>query len=347
MTNIHTRFESILLTGAAGDALGADIEFQKGLAGHYPNGYRKLGDPALITDDTQMTLFGAEAILLTPGGNPNDLQAAVWAAYQRWLKTQEMRPWRYESFPGLISRKWLHKCRAPGATCMTALRNGRPVMGSKGCGGVMRAAPFGMQLNKSPRQCFHDAADAAWLTHGHPGGYLPAGALAAIIRCCLDGLSLEKACYQALRILRDWNGSESTIRSIKIAMGLSQGVTPMTSFRKILSYVPANGAGWVGDECLGIALYAVLSAERASILKPAQGYPDQDDTVAALAIAVTHDGDSDSTGAVAGNIAGAAGFVLPTKWARRVQGRELMTSMSQALLVATGPDVRPAYTWKA
>ena len=51
------------------------------------------------------------------------------------------------------------------------------------------------------------------------------------------------------------------------------------------------GGGWVGEEALAIAIYCCLK------------YPD--DIRKMLIAAVNHSGDSDSTGAVAGNILGA------------------------------------------
>ena len=50
------------------------------------------------------------------------------------------------------------------------------------------------------------------------------------------------------------------------------------------------GQGWVGEEALGIATYCALAAG---------GFR------SAVLLAVNHDGDSDSTGAVCGNLVGA------------------------------------------
>jgi ADP-ribosylglycohydrolase len=50
------------------------------------------------------------------------------------------------------------------------------------------------------------------------------------------------------------------------------------------------GGGWVGEEALAIALYCALSA--------------QDDFARAVLLAMNHSGDSDSTGAITGNLVG-------------------------------------------
>ena len=67
------------------------------------------------------------------------------------------------------------------------------------------------------------------------------------------------------------------------------------------------GGGWVAEETLAIALYAVLAHFG--------------DFEAALTAAVNHGGDSDSTGAVAGNILGAAvGYeTLPGHYKERLE----------------------------
>lgn len=59
-------FRGCLLGGAVGDALGYAVEFDKlnGIKAKYgPRGINKLPKPALISDDTQMTMFTAEGLL--------------------------------------------------------------------------------------------------------------------------------------------------------------------------------------------------------------------------------------------------------------------------------------------
>lgn len=92
------RYRGCLLGGAAGDALGAAVEFDDIATIRHRFGPDGILDPALaygrigaITDDTQMTLFTAEGVLQADdrrhrgiGNPPSDL----WFAYQRWLRTQ-------------------------------------------------------------------------------------------------------------------------------------------------------------------------------------------------------------------------------------------------------------------
>ena len=58
----------------------------------------------------------------------------------------------YEKEGGILAQRELYARRAPGTTCLSALRSGRmgtmeePINDSKGCGGVMRVAPVGLFL---------------------------------------------------------------------------------------------------------------------------------------------------------------------------------------------------------
>ena len=72
------------------------------------------------------------------------------------------------------------------------------------------------------------------------------------------------------------------------------------------------GQGLVGDEALAIAIYCCLKYS--------------DDLRRALISAVNHSGDSDSTGAIAGNILGAyLGYeAIPDEWIQKIELQELI-----------------------
>ena len=66
------------------------------------------------------------------------------------------------------------------------------------------------------------------------------------------------------------------------------------------------GEGWVAEEALAVALYAVLAtAPETGGGRPPPGRPREAHFRAAIAVAVNHSGDSDSTASIAGNILGA------------------------------------------
>lgn len=204
-------FAGCLLGGAVGDALGAAVEFDSihairgkyGSAGitDYGAAYGRRG---AITDDTQMTLFTAEGLLRA---NTRQLDRGVchpatviYRAYIRWLHTQGERSrsrFSSEKMDGwLIGVKGLHSRRAPGNTCLSALRGEemgemqRPLNNSKGCGGVMRVAPVGL-VESVEERAFSLGCEAAAITHGHPSGYYSAGCFSAIIWSLAEGRSFQ------------------------------------------------------------------------------------------------------------------------------------------------------------
>ncbi len=310
-------YAGCLLGGALGDALGARVEFMSfpEIAGAYgPAGYPgPAGDEELrITDDTQMTLFTAEGLLraINRGrsrgiGYPAGM---VHGAYLRWLATQGDYPDSEGAAPDgwLIGLKKLHVRRAPGNTCLTALRSGRigtveePINNSKGCGGVMRAAPAGL-VTGVPEGAFELGCRTAAITHGHPSGYLPAGLLAEMIRHIIRGASLQDALEAGLEVLRTREGHEETLAAVRRALILLEGRGSH------VENIEAIGGGWVGEEALAIALYCCLASAG--------------DLRGALLLAVNHSGDSDSTGAIAGNILGAflGREALPREWLGRLE----------------------------
>lgn len=307
------RWRGCLVGGAVGDALGAPIEFMSrqeilakfGAAGvtAYANACGRKG---AITDDTQMTLFTAEGMLRAHirqqmRGTHPAYTSVTAHALQRWLLTQgaNLRANLSVSKDGwLFQQSELHHQRAPGVTCLSALR-GMPDFDtpacndSKGCGGVMRVAPIGMfaasvfvgrEDSEFAQEVFRLGVENAALTHGHVSGQLPAGVLALLIALLLQGADIREAATSAMRVLRSYRGHEETTDLLETAIRLasSQPCSP-EALRSL-------GEGWVAEEALAISLYCALGASKF------------DDGVF---LAVNHSGDSDSTGAITGNLLGA------------------------------------------
>ena len=329
------RFRGCLLGGAVGDALGAPVEFlshseivrQHGGGG--PSGLgRAYGVEGAVTDDTQMTLWTAEGLLRglhrweTRGIASR--AGMVHAAYLRWLATQEGRAPGTGTPVGAALREpgWLwghdalHARRAPGMTCLSALQSGQlgttdaPLNTSKGCGGVMRAAPAGLLFE--PETAFEAGCEAAAVTHGHPTGWVAAGALALAVAHLRDGADLGDALDAAEVRARAARGGAETADALAHAARLAASDAPDADAVQALAVVaPGGGPGWVAEEALAVA---ALCARRHG-----------GDAEWALRAAVTHSGDSDSTGAICGHLLGAAWGVgaLPVRWVggRRVSRR--------------------------
>ncbi|TDD89682.1 ADP-ribosylglycohydrolase family protein [Saccharopolyspora karakumensis] len=353
----HERFLGSMLGGAMGDALGYAIEFSDiGMIRHH-HGENGLTEPVLrdgvvqISDDTQMMLFTLEGLVRAHVARrveprDNDPIPEVQHAYQRWFHTQN-QAWEVAGGPyarqlqrpdGWLITNWaLFANRAPGSTCMAALANfaqtgvfatpQHRINNSKGCGGVMRAAPVAAWSN-DPSEVFLVAVRTAALTHSHPSGFLSAGVLAVIVHQLIREVPLREAVRLARELLTRWPEHEEQLRVLDRAVALAERgrVSPEELKAEL-------GEGWVGEEALAIGLYAVLAA---------------DNLRDALLLSVNHSGDSDSTGIVCGNIGGAVYGTrgIPQEWLQHLELREVIETITRDALAefSPGPPTDPSWT---
>ena len=294
------RYRGCLVGGAAGDALGYAVEFlgEEALFGRYGERgiteFQLYDGVARISDDTQMTLFTA-AGLLHDGGDPVE---NVWNAYGEWYVTQfHAYPAAGKNFSGLMDYRELWSPRAPGRTCLSAIAGGTPgstkhaINHSKGCGGVMRAAPAGLC---SPHNAMNAAilgAETAALTHSHPLGWLPGAMLAHMVAelVSIDRLPIAEAAHNAMFAMTYEFTHTPELRGFQDLM--NEALALADSGTKDLDAIHSLGEGWVGDEAMAIALFCAARYEN--------------DFAGGITAAVNHRGDSDSTGAITGNLLGA------------------------------------------
>ena len=338
-----SKFKGCLLGGAVGDALGYTVEFMREpeiFARYGPQGitrYELHNGKALISDDTQMTLFTAVGLLFGQtrgmmrgiGGNGCGF---IRNAYLDWFDTQT----KLFSFqPDRMRVAWLanfeefYHRRAPGTTCMTALGYGGlgtlqdPVNNSKGCGGVMRVAPIGLYFcdkeHWTEQEIDMVGAEAAAITHGHKLGYIPAAALVHIVHSLASGKcsdirqSVEDTADALITLFPKENEMVHLFVLLRRAIELSQKDIDD------LDAIHALGKGWVADETLAIAVYCALKYS--------------DDFEKAIIAAVNHEGDSDSTGAVTGNILGAYLGVeaIPPYYLEDLELRDIIEEIAEDL----------------
>ncbi|KRQ18043.1 ADP-ribosylglycohydrolase [Mycobacteroides sp. H001] len=323
-----------LLGGALGDTLGGLVEFDDidqirlqfgpgGIAEPPP------GQPLLITDDTQMTLFTAEALIRARRAPDSEPAEIAHRAYLRWLHTQGGQVPAEVLDGWLVTVPGLHSLRAPGKTCLSALEStSSPVRergsrihllnNSKGCGAVMRAAPVGL-AEPDPVRAFELAADLGALTHSHPSGYLSAGAFAVIINRVAAAATLAESVRMALDVLAAHSGHEETSGALRRSLELAAHERPTPE--RIAS---ALGGGWVGEEALAIGIWAAAGAH---------------DFKDGIRLSVNHSGDSDSTGSITGNLLGAMWGTpsLPPDWLDRLELREVIATVADDLRRPAGP----------
>lgn len=317
-----------LMAGAAGDALGYPVEFISRntiLKRYGKEGITKFeidrNGKALVSDDTQMTLFTANGILMGItrgamrgiGGQPENY---VDGAYLDWYYTQtgikakilgdnDFHYTWLRDLPELAHR------RAPGITCLSAceslFQRERPNNNSKGCGGIMRVAPMGLldasykvKNDKgiySSEYLAEAGAKIAKTTHLHPLGYLPAALLTLLISRIVPltpdevKASIIDIVNDGLKVMMQIDGDEYakdkeylkalTLETVRLAQS---DIPDADAIKKL-------GEGWTAEEAWAISLYCAIRHI--------------DSMKDAIIASVNHDGDSDSTGSITGNIMGA------------------------------------------
>ncbi len=335
------KYKGCLIAGAIGDALGYPIEFlneKKIFSSYGEKGlteFDTVNGIAQISDDTQMSMFTANGLLVAATISKIKREKPKYVkcitdSYKDWLITQS------ESFSShskgnnswLLNESRLFSSREPGHTCLSAILSGSngtiadPINNSKGCGGIMRVAPIGLFFS-SKYHSFEEidklAAESSALTHGHDLGYMPSAVVAHIISLVShdDDISLISAVRSAKsfveELFKDKEHIGELIALIDKAIELSQKDIDD------LEAIHLLGEGWVAEETLAIALYCSLKYS--------------DDIQKALIVSVNHKGDSDSTGAVTGNILGAyLGYEkIPQKYLDELELKDVILELASDL----------------
>jgi ADP-ribosylglycohydrolase len=316
---------------AYGDALGKPTEFQDYetiVAAYGPGGPRELtGDPALVTDDTQMMLAVGESLVAAGALTPASFEPVLRQAFLDWAISPENN-------------------RAPGMTCLRAcgdLADGRPwqqasQIHSKGCGANMRVTPVGLVPGLTDAQRSGAAQLQAGLTHGHATGLAASELTAYAVLWLGEGLApadllarLRGHCAEQREVYHgDWLGDlwqrpgvdspedfisrgwdESAAALDRVAVALRRGVVGGDPCL-------LTGAGWIAEEALATALYCYL-------LSP-------DEPVTVLGRAAATSGDSDSIACLAGAFAGAAlGLsAWPPAWSEQIEYADRLGALGRA-----------------
>lgn len=339
---IQDKCRGSLVGGAVGDALGYEVEFLS-----LSNIRKRFGDDGIadyvlhngiaeFSDDTQMSLFTAEGLLSGMAGGVDDtksLRSSLRRGYEHWYATQTRSPYPL-SASWLTNIRSLWSERAPGTTCMSAMHqiaygDGSPVENnSKGCGGVMRVAPIGIFSAANPmaldvEQAGHLAANAAEITHKHPLSTYSSMALAMIVAECIAQEDIDRNKFKSIvvdrvfTLLGLWYDGDKHLAELQklVLKALSLAISDRTDTDSIFIL----GEGWVAEETLAIAIFSVMRYI--------------DDFEKCIRCAVNHSGDSDSTGAVAGNIIGAIlGYkAIPKKYLTSLELHDVLVSVADDL----------------
>lgn len=298
--------QAILFGLALGDALGWPTEFSslvriKEQFG--PQGIQEPPDPALYTDDTQMTTALTEGILDV--GKDAPLDAIINAIGKRFIEWKDEAP-----------------RRAPGNTCMSGVirfESGVPwqesgIAGSKGCGSAMRVATIGYLYRDDDERLYEVAKASGIITHGHPAAVAASIAGAYLVKLALTGAHTTQ--YMS-KVMTFCDGISDEFDAAILRVGHVLG---WTDEEAALRHI---GQGWVGEEAIALALYCVLRYD--------------DDYVACVRRGANSNGDSDSVACIAGGIMGARlGSLdgIPSGWVARCENRDYLMDLAKRMAEA-------------
>lgn len=315
-------FEAVqgaILGQAIGDAMGSQTEFRKGRPVVDLGPTWSYPIPA-FSDDTQMMLAIAEALLsIKPQqvtryhvedlkvDSPLDmLMQEISANFVKW-DNGDLR--------------WGANNRSPGGTCMSAVNQIRSngihnwhLTGAgsygKGNGGAMRASVIGAYFWRNPMTAFQIGALSSVPTHNNLESLLASGAIAWLVASSIQGTPLTDSVVYLLELCHNYRNVLLSVptcsdQSVEFAIArFGQAVAarnmPVSQFKRI------NGNDGKGVEAVAAAIHANI---RYSSYKPI------------ITVLANETGDSDSTAAIGGALAGARFGIpfIPKAWQQRVE----------------------------
>ena len=189
----------------------------------------------------------------------------------------------------------------------------------------MRTAPAGcISAFSDIRECDMEGALDAAITHGHPLGYLTGAVLAHIVHRCVfreNEMTLGEITLEAVDTVSEMFRGEPFLNELQscIRKAVDLADQPAKEGTLPLDQIHALGEGWIAEEALAIAVYCAIRF--------------QDDFDRAMTVSVNHKGDSDSTGAIAGNILGAwIGYdSISDKWKKDLELHDAIYRMADEL----------------
>ncbi|GAB5493262.1 MAG: ADP-ribosylglycohydrolase family protein [Phototrophicaceae bacterium] len=334
---MHKKIEGCLFGMALGDALGANTEFLRYeaiLEKYGANGIQDLvGNPALVTDDTQMAIAVAEALIEAPRPYTTDsLETALSQHFIKWYQDPKNN-------------------RAPGMTCLSSIErlmsgamtdltwHSTTNIGSKGCGANMRVQAVGL-LPEDEKTRAGIAQLQSAITHAHPTALIASditawvihdlahnGNIATLVDRCLVYAQSQRHVYHdkwlgrlyerdyfakdgATYIERGWDEIISILYKIQTALK-----NPNYHADPCL----ATGEGWIAEEAFATALYCFLL------------YPDNPTKV--IQRGANSSGDSDSIACIAGAFAGAYHGIdaWQTEWVTKIEYHDVLKTLANQI----------------
>jgi len=357
---MQDKIRASFIMGAVGDSLGAPLEGirslekikiiygDKGLTDLIPYKSHFEEGPVYaagsVTDDTTMAITTALAIVKTLGETESfdpkfsdKLHYYTWQGYLHWAKAQVNYPQDKACIINAVkwtplAKKFWFACGAGRGTLAalsqpnygtleTPLEYDCEIAGKRlqspnlGCGGMMRVAPIAFLPYKEDR-IFELGCENAAITHGGQAAYVATGITALFVHYATQDKDPKDIIEATKTVLRSYrhnplykDGIEENLKAIKYVSSLAHEFN-FESMDKV-----PNALGYknkfLAVPVLAQTTYAMLFADKSCKLKQA------------MILSVNHSGDTDSVGAITGNILGAR-FGIAEHWAEQLlQRREI------------------------
>jgi len=318
LSSTEDKIHGCILGLAIGDALGYPTEFislSKIHEQYGPNGvtdFKPSCDHPVgtFTDDTQMTIAVAEALIEAGRRDIDTLMRVMGKRFVEWAESPD-------------------NDRSPGATCLAGCHNlsqgnhwrDAGIKDSKGCGSAMRAAPIGLFYHDIDR-VVEVACASSLLTHAHPTGIAAAAGAAVAVRLLLDetppGDLITRLIERTGHLDRDYRNK-------------------IIQVKDVLSETPADamdvlGEAWIGEEAVACALFCFLRSP--------------EDYTKTVLTGVNTSGDSDSIACIAGGLSGAFNGIkkIPTTWLERVEKSDSLRDLASRIAQEASASHRVART---
>ncbi|MFC1856875.1 ADP-ribosylglycohydrolase family protein [Thermodesulfobacteriota bacterium] len=304
----NERAKGLIFGLAIGDALGYPTEFMTLSRIKSDFGPAGITDfqksPALFTDDTQMSIAVAEALIRAGNQDLETIMEAIKEEFIKWRRSPENN-------------------RAPGNACLAGVSNMEReahwsesgVADSKGCGSAMRVAPIGYVYQHDPDKLKQVARASGLCTHGHRTAVAASIGAAYLVKLALGGTDPDRMIPETLSF------TAGISREFEIALSKVSECLGWPNEEDALKHL---GEGWIAEEAVALALYCFLK------------YPG-DYTKTVLRGANTN-GDSDSVACIAGGISGAyLGIAaIPNKWVKNIEKTKYLEELAIRLATAKG-----------
>jgi ADP-ribosylglycohydrolase len=315
------RFLGCMYGLAIGDALGYPIEFlkleeiRKILGPQGVIGFNSLKHPLIArmigqlvgsySDDTQMTLATANALLKSKTDKIEDIMEEIKKEYISWMRSPDNN-------------------RAPGLTCLAGITNlekgihwTESGINREGCGAAMRVAPIGLYFNQDIHRVLKTTGIISECTHKNDSARDSAIALAYGISDILRYANLDEpnSQFKPIKILED-------IQTIELDEKVKN---KLAQVKKVLEYPNTDkalnelGEGWIGREAVASSFYCFLKHPY--------------DFKKAVLLATNTNGDSDSIASITGAISGAYNGInaIPADWIEQIENRKLLEQTARRL----------------